>query len=192
MGAGVNIIQGSLQGKILISQPLAQSTFFEQSVVLVCEHHKQGAWGLVINKPSKHITVDKIAASVGITFESDQPVYIGGPVETDGIHILHTPDCIMENTLWVTNSICSTSSISLLSEISKGRGPQHWRLCMGVSAWQSGQLDGEMSGEHPWTPQHRWLTQPCPSNLFELPAEHLWKGQTHNAIESSVKNFFSD
>lgn len=185
----MDILQGSLQGKILIAQPSAQSTFFEKSVVLVCEHHKQGAWGLIINKPSQKIKVNQIAASVNIRLDSNDSVYIGGPVESDGIHILHTPDCVMANTLWITNNVCSTSSIELLSEIAKGRGPQHWRLCMGVSAWQAGQLDGEMSGEHPWTPQHRWLTQPCPKNLFDLPTEHLWKGQTHNAIENSVKSF---
>lgn len=183
-------LQSSLQGQLLIAQPVAQSSFFAQSVVLICEHHAKGAWGLVLNKPSKESTVRKLAKSINIDVDCDDPVYIGGPVEADGLHFIHTPDCLASNTWWATNNICVTSSEFILREIAKGRGPKQWRLVIGVSSWQGGQLEGEMGGEPPWTPQHRWLTQPCPNNILELPAQHLWKGQTHNAIESSVNKLF--
>jgi len=183
-------IQSSLQGQLLIAQPVAQSTFFAQSVVIVCEHHASGAWGLVLNKPSETTTVSDIARSLNIEYPSNDPVYIGGPVEREGLHFIHTPDCLASNTWWVTTNLCVTSSEYILRELAQGRGPHRWRLVIGVSAWKGGQLEGEMSGEPPWTPQHRWLTQPCPNNILELPAEHLWKGQTHNAIESSVKKLF--
>ena len=185
----MEILKGSLQGQILIAQPAANSTFFGQSVVLVSEHHKDGAWGLILNKPSKQVTVRDIAQDVGIDYETDEPVYIGGPVSTDGLHFIHTPDCVASNTFWITNTLCVTSSVSILQEIVAGRGPKHWRMFLGVSTWAPGQLEGEQSGKSPWTEQHRWLTQPVPKNVLELPPEHMWKGQTHNAIQSSVKNF---
>ena len=183
-------IQSSLQGQLLIAQPTAHSTFFGQSVVLMCEHHANGAWGLVLNKPSTEITVGKIASTLGIEYDSNESVYIGGPVEREGLHFVHTPDCLASNTWWVTNNVCVTSSEFILRELAHGRGPKAWRLIIGVSSWQGGQLEGEQSGEAPWTPQHRWLTQPCPNNILELPVRHLWKGQTHNAIESSVNKLF--
>jgi len=183
-------IQSSLQGQLLIAQPTANSSFFAQSVILVCEHHAGGAWGLVLNKPSTETTVKDLAQGLSITANSAEPVYIGGPVEREGLHFVHTPDCLSSNTFWVTNNICVTSSEYILREIAEGRGPKSWRLVIGVSAWKGGQLEGEMAGEPPWTPQHRWLTQPCPNNILELPVRHLWKGQTHNAIESSVNKLF--
>lgn len=185
----VEVIKSSLQGQILIAQPSANSTFFAQSVVLVCEHHAQGAWGLVLNKPSSAIRVKHIAQDLNLNYQDEEPLYIGGPLETDGLHFIHTPDCVASNTYWVTNTLCVTSSVSILREIVAGRGPSKWRMCGGLSSWASGQLEGEQSGEPPWTPQHRWLTTPCPNNILELPPQHLWKGQTHNAIEESVKNF---
>jgi len=183
-------IKSSLQGQLLIAQPTANSTFFAQSVVLVCEHHANGAWGLVLNKPSTETNVGQLAQKLQIDLESNEPVYIGGPVEREGLHFIHTPDCLSSNTWWVTNNICVTSSQYILREIAEGRGPKSWRLVVGISAWKGGQLEGEMGGEPPWTPQHRWLTQPCPNNVLELPARHLWKGQTHNAIEDSVSKLF--
>lgn len=180
----------NFQGKLLISQPVANSNFFSQTVVLICEHHAKGAWGLVLTKPSPVMTVDTLGRDIGIPVHTNEPLYIGGPVQDDGLHFLHTPDVIVSHTMHITPNLCVTSSEAMLREIQEARGPQNWRLFVGVSAWQGGQLEGEMSGEPPWTPQHRWLTQPCPNNILELPAKHLWKGQTHNAIEDSVNRLF--
>ena len=77
-------IQSSLQGQLLIAQPTANSSFFAQSVILVCEHHAKGAWGLVLNKPSTETTVKDLAQGLSITANSAEPVYIGGPVEREG------------------------------------------------------------------------------------------------------------
>ena len=57
---------------------------------------------------------------------------------------------------------------------------------MGVSTWQSGQLEGEQSGEHPWTPAHRWLTAPCPSNVLTKDTDELWEACVGVAIQNRV------
>jgi len=62
----VEVLKGSLQGQILIAQPSANSTFFAESVVLVCEHHKDGAWGLMLNKPSQQVGVSEIARDIKV------------------------------------------------------------------------------------------------------------------------------
>ena len=180
----------NLQGKLLISQPTANSSFFSKGVVLVCEHHAKGAWGLMLTKPSPVMTVDTLGRDLGIPTQTNQPLYIGGPVHDDGLHFLHTPDVVVSNTLQITPDIYVTSSEAMFREIHEGRGPQHWRLFIGVSAWQGGQLEGEMSGEPPWTPQHRWLTQPCPRDIWSMDSKSLWVKQTDCAIKSSVSKLF--
>lgn len=187
----MEILNGSLQGQILIAQPSANSTFFAQGVVLVCEHHTQGAWGLMVNKPSATVKVRDIAQDMNLDYTGDDPVYIGGPVETDGLHFIHTPDCVASNTFWVTNTLCVTSSVSILREIVNDRGPKSWRMCLGLSTWAGGQLDGEQSGTPPWTPQHKWLTTSVPNDILEKPTKTLWNEATAVAINNSVNNFFN-
>ena len=183
--------QSGLQGQLLIAQPSANSTFFAQSVVLVCENHASGAWGIMLNRPSTTTTVGDIAKSLNIDYQSQEPVYIGGPVQEDSLYFIHTPDCLASNTYWVTNTLCVTGSETILRELANGRGPSRWRLAIGISSWKGGQLEGEMSGEPPWTPQHRWLTQKCPPNILERPVSKLWQESTAVAISNSVNSYFN-
>lgn len=180
----------SLAGQLLISQPTAHSSFFANSVVLICEHHAKGAWGLMLTKPSPTMGVDDLGRDLDIPIYTDQPLYIGGPVHDDGLHFLHTPDCLVSNTFNITDELCVTSSEAMMREIAQGRGPQHWKMFVGVCVWQAGQLEGEQSGQQPWTPQHRWLTQPVPRNIFNIDSQELWTKQTDSAIKSSVSKLF--
>jgi len=41
----------NLQGYLLIAMPSLEETFFERSVIYVCEHDEKGAMGLIINRP---------------------------------------------------------------------------------------------------------------------------------------------
>ena len=38
---------------ILIAMPTLDGTFFEKSVILLCNYDEEGAFGLVMNHPSK-------------------------------------------------------------------------------------------------------------------------------------------
>ena len=89
----INLKQG-YQGQLLIAQPTSVSSFFFQSVVLVCDHTDQGSWGLTLNKVSSAIMVKNIAQDLGLDYVHDDPVYIGGPVQDNSIHFLHTPDVV--------------------------------------------------------------------------------------------------
>jgi len=184
-------LSSSLQGQLLIAQPTANSTFFAQGVVLVCEHNADGAWGLVLNKPSKTIRVKDIATNVGIEYPYDHSVIIGGPVQPDSIYILHTPDYVESITRYVTNSLCVTSSINMLRAISRGAGPKDWQVFLGMSAWQSGQLEGEQSGQPPWTPEHRWMTTEANAGVLHEDPEYMWSDKLATSISSSVKDIFN-
>lgn len=181
----------SLQGQLLLAQPQNVGTVFERSVVLMCEHHPRGAWGVLLNKNSKTVRFKDVARAVGIETDIMIPAFVGGPVQGDSIHFVHTPDVVMSNTWFATNSICVTSSVELMSEIVKGRGPKYWRLCSGIAAWQPGQLDGEMTGEEPWTPQHRWLTIPCPADILTRNPDKMWQVLLEESVSKTVNSIFN-
>jgi len=93
-------------GKILISEPFLNDFYFKRSIVLLAEHTTEGSFGLIVNKP-----VDLSLNEVIKDFSDfDAKVFIGGPVRTDSLFVLHTlgniiPDSqkIIEGIYWGGN-----------------------------------------------------------------------------------------
>ena len=169
-------MEDNYAGKLLIAQPNANSTFFEKTVILVCEHNEsKGAWGVIVNKPSP-IPLRMVSESVNLDIDmGEDSSFVGGPVDTHSINILHSNEVEFPNTLQVTPDLSITSSLELMELIGYGRGPQKWRCILGISGWGPGQLEGEMSGMHPWTTQHEWLTMDAPKDLLTKGLPSLWQ-----------------
>jgi len=185
------VLNSRLQGQLLVAQPSANSSFFSQTVIMVAEHTiTNGAWGLVINRPSMVADVRAVAEAFDIPATLKDQAYVGGPVHGSNVYFIHTGDCIESNSIQITNNIWITSSVNILNEVAQGRGPHRWRMCLGTSTWAPGQLEGEQSGEHPWTPQHRWLTLPTTNDILEKPVQSLWKDSVTASIKNSVDSFF--
>ncbi len=84
----------NLANHFLIAMPQLEDQFFARSVVYVCEHNERGALGLVINKPgslSFKALLEKIELPMGRADLADQPIFRGGPVQTDRGFVLHDP-----------------------------------------------------------------------------------------------------
>jgi len=181
------------RGQLLIAQPKCRSGFFSEAVILMVDHGPDGAWGLQINKEVHTIKTDMICRTIGVELptELSKPVLLGGPVDTTALHILHSPDCVMSDTVHINDGLCVTSNPTMFHEFQAGRGPSKWKLIMGLSSWAPDQLEGEMEGKHPWTPEHRWLTLPAPNRyLLDLNIETMWKGMVTQCIEQATANFF--
>ena len=71
------------KGYLLLAQPLLMDSYFNRSVILICDHNKNGTIGLQINKPLKS-NVKSIISKPLI----DQKVFLGGPVDKN-IFFLH-------------------------------------------------------------------------------------------------------
>lgn len=89
----------SLQNNFLIAMPSLTDTFFERSLIYICEHDEKGAMGIMINRPSG-IIVDELLLQMELT-EEPQPVtslekevLVGGPINPERGFVLHThQDC---------------------------------------------------------------------------------------------------
>ena len=183
------------QGRLLISQPKCQSEIFSQGVVLVVKHSTNGAWGLLLNRQLPHPECSLIDIVEHIGMENpnhvDAPVYLGGPVERGRICVLHTDDWTGHSSQSVAPGLSITTDISVLSAIMMFNGPAQYRVMAGLSAWGSGQLDGEMRGTEPWTPLHKWLSIPAdPETIFQFDAEDQWKQALALAVNQEVKELF--
>ena len=64
------------KGYLLLAQPLLMDSYFNRSVILICDHNKNGTIGLQINKPLKSNLKSIISKPL-----IDQKVFLGGPVD---------------------------------------------------------------------------------------------------------------
>ena len=88
-GIGFHINLGSMNhpspGMLLIAEPFLKDPNFRRSVVLVCEHRKEGSFGFVLTSPCRHTLEELVPELEGM----DHPVYDGGPVQRDTLHFIH-------------------------------------------------------------------------------------------------------
>ena len=84
----------SLTGQLLIASPEMRDPRFDHAVVLVVKHDRDGALGLVINKPAGERPLAALLAAIGETSTSDAKVtlFIGGPVQPEVALVLHSAE----------------------------------------------------------------------------------------------------
>jgi putative transcriptional regulator len=85
-------VHESLAGHFLIAMPSLENDDFARTVIFLCDHNAHGAMGLVINKASDQALAQlfkKIDLPLRRHDLLTQPVYQGGPVQTERGFVLH-------------------------------------------------------------------------------------------------------
>lgn len=151
----------NLTNHFLIAMPGLKDAMFARSVVYVCEHSERGALGLVINKPCD-IDMKRLFEKVELPLlRSDllgDPVFLGGPVQTERGFVLHEAtfaaedkpsDPVYASTMVIPGGLEMTTSRDVLEALSTGAGPRKVLVSLGYAAWGEGQLESEL-GENSW------------------------------------------
>ena len=66
-------------------------SFFSRTVVLLCQHSKEGAFGLVLNRSMDKTVGEMIVEDLPERIQ-DQDLSIGGPVQGQAMSFLHSDD----------------------------------------------------------------------------------------------------
>jgi putative transcriptional regulator len=161
-----------LTNQFLIAMPGMADETFAGTVVYLCEHNEKGALGLVINKPidiKLRNLFEKVELALPHPDLAEQPVYFGGPVQTERGFVLH--DKLDEqgtgysSTLSVPGGLAMTTSKDVLEAMADGAGPRRVLITLGFSGWSPGQLEEELS-------RNGWLTVDAdPAIIFDTPIE---------------------
>ena len=170
MAAGSRI---DLTNQFLIAMPGMADDTFKGTVVYLCEHTEKGALGLVINKPIdiklKNL-FEKVDLSTPPQPLAEQPVYFGGPVQTERGFVLHERQGEgtgpYNSTMKIADSgLEMTTSKDVLEAMSNGAGPKKVLITLGYSGWEAGQLEDELG-------RNGWLTVDAdPAVIFDTPNE---------------------
>jgi putative transcriptional regulator len=158
----------NLTHHFLIAMPAMADPHFANTLTFVCEHSKEGALGIVVNKPID-MTLSALFEQIDIPLDDSllrkTPVYFGGPVQIDRGFVLHRPLGNWQTTLAITDDMGLTTSKDVLEAVGRGEGPKDVFVSLGYAGWSAGQLEQELA-------QNAWLTVAAdPDVLFDLPAE---------------------
>ena len=158
----------NLTKHFLIAMPALVDPNFARTVTLIAEHNDQGALGVIVNRPldmNLAALFDRIDLPIEDAETAGQPVYFGGPVQTDRGFVLHRPAGEWHSSLAIGDDAALTSSKDILQSVGSGGGPEEVLVTLGYAGWSPGQLEQELA-------QNAWLTVPADlSIVFDIPPE---------------------
>jgi len=172
----------SVKDFFLIATDKIKDSRFEKTVILMLEHDKKGALGIVINKPLGIISlgslinkVDNQSINKKELYDIKIPIYWGGPVDYNKMLILHSKDYKNESTIEY-NNLSTSNNLTTLVEIAEKKGPKKSLVVLGLAAWDTGQLDGEIELER-WT-----LSEINMDLIFEINDNKKWLKAISNSF----------
>lgn len=144
---------------------------FTRTVVLLCQHNDNGAFGLVMNRPL--VTSGRVTVNIDPPLSTDREleVWVGGPVEPERSWILVGNDAEDEDArgMTIADRLHLSTSPDLLRRLLAPVPPPDVRLIVGYSGWSAGQLEAELEAS-------AWLIGEADRDLiFDTPPEQMWE-----------------
>ena len=164
--------QDFLTGQLLIASPDMGDPRFAHAVILMVHHDRNGAFGLIVNRPVKEEHLARLLDDLGQNSDGVTgkiEIYLGGPVQTQLGFVLHSAEYHRPETVAIDGKVAATSSPDVLRDIAEQRGPQKFIFAFGYAGWGPGQLEGELK-------RQAWFTAPDdPKLLFDDDRAKLWQ-----------------
>ncbi len=161
----------SLAGQILIAAPTIGDPRFYHAVILMLRQDKNGAFGIVINRPIEERSIKSLLEATGDHdpgVEGSLMVFAGGPVQPELGFVVHSADYHRPDTLAVGLEIAMTADKEILRDIGHHKGPRKSLFAFGYAGWGPGQLEGEIA-HHDW-----FTTTGDPKLIFDDDRGNLW------------------
>lgn len=156
-----------LKGQLLLDSGQLRGSFFQRTVVLICQHDAKGAFGLVLNRATGNKVGEMIVADLPETLK-EFPLYLGGPVQPSALSFLHSDTFMAEAN--VMPNLGLGHSLDDLVELGESFSAQRKvKMFAGYAGWSPGQLEDEMK-------RKAWLTHPASLELvFDTDPEQMWQ-----------------
>ncbi|MFK5969518.1 MAG: YqgE/AlgH family protein [Candidatus Marithrix sp.] len=161
-----------LTNNFLIAMPNLADPNFLKTVTYICIHNKEGAMGIVINRPMG-INLGDILERMDIKIENTSsiklPIFNGGPVQKERGFVLHQSDQTWDATLTVNEGLNITTSRDIMTAIANDKGPDKVLIALGYAGWGAGQLEQEMA-------DNIWINTPVDNDIiFKTPSKQRWQ-----------------
>jgi putative transcriptional regulator len=161
----------SLAGQLLVATPEMSDPRFSHTVILMVQHNKDGALGIVINRPLDELPLAQLLDALGqdsTGVDGKVRIFAGGPVQPQIGFIVHSPEYHHTGTIDIDGRVAMTSSPEVLLDIGHDEGPKKRLVAFGYAGWGAGQLESELA-------LGAWITVPeDPSLVFDVDRDKLW------------------
>lgn len=162
----------------LVAAPALSDPNFAGSLVLMAEHHGEGALGFVVNRPGP-ISVADVLGGVDVDLRraaeaagrAEGPVLVGGPVQPERLWILFQlgqgEGITAGESVKVGEDLALGGSRELLEALVRRAGAP-FTLLLGYAGWAPMQVEKEISAG-------AWVPMPVATDLvFDVPVEKRW------------------
>lgn len=153
---------------LLVSMPDLMDPNFARSIVLMCAHSAEGAFGLKLNHPLS-LTTAEVCSEVAVEWLGDEQTlaFSGGPVDPSRGWLLHDDGTMYDGSQRITDGVALSCSQAALQAYGHSPGGA-FHLVLGYAGWGPGQLEQEID-------EGSWLVAPFTRELlFDTAAEDMW------------------
>jgi len=162
----------SLAPALLLSMPQLLDPNFARAVVLLCKHTvKDGAFGLVLNRPLVTTGTVMVQLDPPVSTNRELDIWIGGPVDPQRSWMLvggGPEDPEVSGAAQIAEGVYLSTSPTLLRRLVEPDPPSNARLVIGYSGWAPGQLENELA-------ESAWLLSDVDADLvFHTPPDQMW------------------
>ena len=157
---------GDLGGRLLVATPLLGDSNFERTVVLILAHNDDGAFGVVLNRPSD-MTVAVVAPEWAEHVSAPAVEFIGGPVAQGDVIGLGRGGLRVSGP--IHPDLGGLGTIDLNEAPTDGTHPcDGLRLFAGGAGWAPNQLEDELR-EGAW-----WVLPSVDDDVLTSDPDSLW------------------
>ena len=159
----------SFQPTLLLSMPQLLDPNFAKTVVLLCDFIPEGAFGLVLNRPTELPASTMVRLEPPLDRANGLPLCIGGPVEPERGWVLTAEEPPDGDFRRIVDGLYLSASPFLLRQVLEAHPPPRARVLAGYAGWGPGQLDDELS-------QSAWLMSDLALDLiFDIAPDRMWE-----------------
>jgi putative transcriptional regulator len=173
----------SLAGKLLVASPILDDPNFARSVVLICTHDRDGAFGLVLNRPLREQVTEYLPGWSG-SLVAPEVIFSGGPVDVTSAFGLARG--VATEGAWLSPPLgaageAQTGMVDLDAiDALVAAGIEAVRVYSGYAGWVGGQLESELLTDS-W-----FVVDALPADPFTAAPDTLWhevmRRQTHGEL----------
>ena len=157
---------------LLIAMPQLQDPFFHRSTTLISEFNKDGAMGVILNRPLTLNLNGLMGKQLKLENVPPLPVFWGGPVQNDRGLIIHEDPSLAADSVELEPGLFmsgSSETLTKLIDAAQKPAPPRFRFFLGYAGWGAGQLEQEMSASS-------WVTAPLNRTfVFDENIDTLWQ-----------------
>jgi putative transcriptional regulator len=174
----------SVTGQLLIATSALHGSAFEHAVILMAQHSKDGALGIVINRPLEERPIAEVLEAIGaeatgskgvggsgdkdVSLKGNVRIFAGGPVSPEVALVLHSADYHVADTLDIDGRVALTEAPDVLRDVAAGKGPAKTLVAFGYAGWSPLQLEDEIA-------RGDWYSVPeDPALVFDDDRTKVW------------------